>query len=121
MAIPRLLITAFFVGHGLVHAIMFGLSYSSKATSDMGFNPSDSWLIGETRNLAFGWSVLVALGFVVAGAAYIADAAWWPRLTIASAALSLLLLVLYFTKWWLVGYPISIGFAIAAWQSLTGD
>jgi hypothetical protein len=118
MILLRLVITAFFVGHGLVHAIMFGLSYSPKAISDMGFNPAHSWLIGETRAFGFAFSLVVSLAFIVAGCAYLGRADWWPQLTIAAAVLSLLLLLLYFSKWWLVGYPISIAFAIAAWQSL---
>jgi hypothetical protein len=34
----RFLIAAFFVGHGLVHGIMFGLTYDSKAMADIPYN-----------------------------------------------------------------------------------
>ena len=53
----------------------------------------------------------------VSGIAYLARSSWWPQLTLAAAILSLALLIVYFSKWWLVGYPISAAFAIAAWSA----
>jgi hypothetical protein len=62
---------------------MFALPYSPQASADMPFNPSHSWLIGDTR--AFG--LVLALGtlaFVVAGAAYLWRASWWPQVTLVA-------------------------------------
>lgn len=112
----RFLIAAFFVGHGLVHGIMFGLPFSAQASADLPYNPSHSWLIGDTRSLGFGIALVVTVAFVVAAAAYVAGASWWPGATMAAAALSLVLLALYFTRWWTVGILISVALAAAAWR-----
>jgi hypothetical protein len=34
----RFLIAAFFVGHGLVHGIMFGLPFSAQPSADLPYN-----------------------------------------------------------------------------------
>lgn len=112
------MIAALMVGHGLVHGIMFALSYSPRARADMPFNPSHSWLIGDTRAFGLFFALLVTLAFVAAGAAYFWRATWWPQVTLVAAGLSLILLILYFSKWWAVGYLISIALAIAAWRAL---
>ncbi|HEV8681438.1 MAG TPA: hypothetical protein VGS09_01495 [Actinomycetota bacterium] len=69
----RFLIAALLVGHGLAHGIMFGLSFSPQASADLPYNPSHSWLIGETRSLGLAFALAVTLAFIVAGAAYL-----WP-------------------------------------------
>lgn len=114
----RLLIAALFVGHGLVHGIMFALPYSAQARADLPFDPSRSWLIGEARSLGLAVAVVVAVAFLVAGGGYLAEAAWWPVATVLAAALSVVLLLLYFSKWWLVGLAISLLLAAAAVRAL---
>lgn len=114
----RILIAALFVGHGLVHGIMFALPYSAQAIADLPFNPSRSWLFGETRTLGLVSALVVTLAFVVAGAAYLGRAGWWPQLTIVAAVLSVALLVTYFSKWWVVGFAINIGLAVFAWRNV---
>lgn len=113
----RMLITLLFVGHGLVHGIMFALPYSAKAIEDMPFNPSRSWLFGETKALGFAFGLVVTLAFMVAGAGYLWRAGWWPQLTIVAAVLSLALLVTYFSTWWIAGYAINIALAVFAWRA----
>ena len=114
----RLLITLLFVGHGLVHGVMFALPYSAKAIEDMPFNPSRSWLFGETKTLGFASALVVTLAFMVAGAGYLWRASWWPQLTIAATVLSTALLLTYFSKWWIAGYAINIALAVSAWRIL---
>ena len=86
----RSLIAALFVGHGLVHGIMFSLPYSAQASADMPFNPSRSWLIGQTRALGLAFGLIVTVTFIVAGAANFWRAGWWPGATLAAAGLSVL-------------------------------
>jgi hypothetical protein len=38
----------------------------------------------------------------------LAQAAWWQEVTLVAAALSLALLAIYPSRWFIVGYPISI-------------
>lgn len=114
----RILIAALLVGHGLVHAIMFALPYSAQAAADLPFNPSHSWLIGETRAFGFVSALVVTLGFIASGVGYLSRADWWPYITVVAALLSLALLVLYFSRWWLVGHAINIALIVFAWRAL---
>ncbi len=114
----RLLIAALFIGHGLVHGIMFALPYSAQALEDLPFNPSRSWLVGEAKGLGLGTAVVVTAAFLVAGGAYLADAAWWPHVTLLAAGLSIVLLVFFFSRWWLAGLAISAVLGAAALLAL---
>jgi hypothetical protein len=100
----------------LVHGIMFGLPFNTQASADLPYKPSHSWLIGDTRFFGFVVAIAVSVAFLVAGASYLGQATWWPSATIVAAALSLLLLALYFTKWWVVGILISVALAAIAWR-----
>ena len=115
----RLVLAALFVGHGLVHGIMFGLPYSAQAAADLPFNPSHSWLLGDRRALAFVVALVVTVAFAVAGAGCVAAGGWWPVATIGAAGLPLVLLALYLSEWWTVGLLISIALVIAAWRGQT--
>lgn len=81
----RFLIAALFVGHGLVHGIMFSLPFSTQASADLPYNPSHSWLIGDTRSFGLGFALVVTVAFIVAGAAYFWHAGWWPAITLVAA------------------------------------
>jgi hypothetical protein len=94
---------------------MFSLPFSAQASADLPFNPSHSWLVGDRRSVGLGFALAVTLAFVVAGGAYLANAGWWPAATIVASALSLALLLIYFTRWWSVGIAISIALAVPAW------
>ena len=116
------LIAGFVVAHGAVHGVMFGLPLIPKAKADMaadGFLPSNSWLIGERPLVAFVFGVAVTIAFLVAGAAFQWRVNWWPGAMLGAAGASLLLLALFASKWFVIGYPISIALAIAAWQAQT--
>ena len=115
------LIAACVVAHGAVHAIMFGLALIPDVKSDMaqnGFRPSHSWLIGETPVAAFIAGLGVTLAFAIAGGAILWRANWWPAILLGAAGASLLLLALYASQYWVVGYLINIVLIVAAWRSL---
>lgn len=113
----RFLIAALFVGHGPVHGIMFRLLYVPEARADLPFNPSHSWLIGDTRAFGFAFAIVVTVTFAIAGVGYLARAGWWEDATIAAAVLSLALLAVYPSRWFIVGYPISIALTLIAWRA----
>jgi hypothetical protein len=84
-----------------------------------GFVPSNSWLIGERDVFAFVFGVAVTIAFLVAGAAFQRRANWWPGAMLGAAGASLLLLALFASMWFVIGYPISLALAVAAWQAQT--
>lgn len=114
----RFLKAPFLWPHGLVHGIMFSLPFSDQASADLPYHPSHSWLIGDTRWFGLAFAFVVAAAFVVAGAGYLGHADWWPISTLVAAGLSVLLLSVYFTKWWSVGILISVAFAVAASRTM---
>ncbi len=112
-------IAVFLAAHGAVHGIMFGLPLLPAARADMSFDPSSSWIVGEARVFAFLFALLVTAAFVAAGIAYAVESGWWPGMVIAASLLSLALLTLFASKWFILGYPIDAALLFLAWRALT--
>jgi hypothetical protein len=112
----RIALTVFLVGHAAVHAVMWTLPFTD-ATREMPFDPGHSWVFGDSRVPAVVLAGLATVGFAVSGAGLILQAGWWPVAMVASAAVSLVLMIGWFTPWWLVGIALSAGLAVFAWQS----
>ena len=115
------LLAIFIVAHGAVHGIMFGLPLLPSAEEDMAqrsFHPATSWLFGETPLVGFVWGLGVTIAFVVAGGAVLARAGWWPSIVLAAVGCSLVLLLLYASTYWTVGYAINIALAVWAWRAM---
>jgi hypothetical protein len=115
----RLLVSLFLVGHGIVHGVMWALPYSAEARADLPMDPSHSWLLGDLRAPGLALALVTTGAFVVTAGAYLADAGWWPGAAIVAVALSVLLLGLFFSPWWLIGLAIDAAILVAAWRSLT--
>jgi hypothetical protein len=90
---PRVLLGLFVVAHGLV---TFGI-WAAPVTDKAPFNPSRSWLLGDTRTLAVALAVVAAIAFVVSGSGFLAQQDWWAVAAVAAGAVAVLLMALYFT------------------------
>ena len=115
----RVLVSLLLVGHGIVHGEMWALPYSAEARADLPMDPSHSWLLGDLRAPGLILALATTASFLVAAGAYLADAGWWPVAAITATALSLLLLGLFFSPWWLVGFAIDAAILVAARRALT--
>lgn len=122
-----LLLGLFLVAHGLVHAAIWA---SPAAANAQPFDPAHSWLLnglGAGRPAAHTISRLLALtaaaGFVVGGVGLLVHVGWWGAFAAGSAAVSLLLMVLYFNRWLIVGLGIELAIIgallLAGWPSTT--
>lgn len=110
----RILIGILILLHGLVYAIMFALPLSAKVKADIApFDPGHSWLLGERPKPAFLFALVVTVMFSVVASGYLAQAGWWPLLMIVTCVASLVLLGLFASRYFVVGYLISVG--LAAW------
>jgi hypothetical protein len=110
----------FLAAHGLIH-----LGYITPAPADpkYPFSLSKSWLITSigldepaARVLGIVLSVLTVTGFALTGLAatgIIIPQAWWQPLTVASAFASLLLLLLFWHTWLILGVVIDLALLIA--------
>jgi len=110
----RVLLGAFIVAHGLLTAMI----WASPAKADTPFRATYSWLLGDARLLAIVVALVAAVGFVLAGAGFIADQAWWAFTGIGAGAVALLLMTLFFNPWLLAGITISAGILYAGFQAL---
>jgi hypothetical protein len=122
----RTLFGIFVILHGLVHLWFVVLSQELiEVKPEMGWTPH-SWLftgiIGDpaTRWLATVVSVALALAFLVSGIALFAQATWWRPLMVSSAAVSALLILVYWdggtrllVEKGLIGFLIDVGILIS--------
>ncbi len=110
----RFLLGGFVVAHGLVTAAV----WASPAKGGEPFRATHSWLLGDVRSLAVGLALVAALGFVLAGAGFLAHQSWWGAFGIGAGAVALVLMALYFNPWLLAGIAISGGVLYAGVQAL---
>jgi hypothetical protein len=116
------------IAHGLVHVSLNTVPYGVDTPFWPSWwrpEPGRSWLLqglgaGDdlTRILGGALLVLSTVGFVAAGlslAGWVLPQTWWPSLTFAAAASSLLLFALFPHAWLVVGIVLSAGSLWAAW------
>ena len=131
----RIIFGLFLVAHGLVHAGLAAAPVPNDADSKPGAfftATARSWLLPQFRlnAAAVQWIgiILVAvttLGFVLAGLGVFGVPGLsevWRTVAIASAGVSLLLLILFWHPWLVVGVLIDIGILIALlWAKWPSD
>jgi predicted exporter len=110
----RILLGAFIVAHGLLTAFI----WVSPPNQDAPFRVTHSWLLGDARPLAVVIALVAAVGFMLAGVAFIGQQAWWAVTGIGAGMAALLLMALYFNPWLLAGIAISAGILYAGIQAL---
>jgi hypothetical protein len=123
----RVLLGLFLVAHGLIHAAIW---VTPKPTDPKAppFDASRSWLlnalgVGESgaRALRVVLALAATAGFAAAGLAVLFGAGWWRPLAVVSAAVSLVLMLVYFNSWLLLGVAIDVGIIavllVAGWPS----
>jgi hypothetical protein len=114
----RWLLIGFFVAHGLVHVAIWAPKYDPEKAA---FDASHSWLIGDQRPLALVLAFAAAAILVVAGIALWAHGEWWRPTAVVGLSVSTVLLLLYFTPWYLIILSVNIalivGIAFMDWPS----
>jgi sulfite exporter TauE/SafE len=87
------------------------------------FDASHSWLIGDRRPLAQVLAFAAAALLIVAGIALWAHGGWWRPTAVVGLGVSTVLLLLYFTPWYLIILPVNIalivGIAFMDWPAKT--
>ncbi|MDG9701613.1 hypothetical protein [Streptomyces sp. DH37] len=91
------------------------------------FSPSRSWALSAahvteetSRAAATGLAVVTALLYAIAGVALLADAGWWAPAAVVAAAGGLVLKVVWFDPWLLLGIALDAGIILAvtlAWPA----
>lgn len=109
----RWLAGLFLVAHGVLHVAI----WLSPPPKNAPFDAHRSPLFGDMRVATTAMGLAAGLAFVVSGVGYLAGQAWWPALALGASAASIVLMLLTFTPWWLVGLAIDATVAVLAWRA----
>ena len=111
----RIIIGIFITLHGLVHPIMAmvpqPMEEQTGARPVFGGFWTTSWLLGEgptIKTLIYILSALVALVLIAAGLGFIGKQPWTEMAWLAGTVLSLLLLIIFWNNWLVVGTLIDL-------------
>ena len=120
------IIGAFLIAHGLVHAILAAAPIPNDPAPKPGAfftTPTRSWLLSKLGSpdgvIQWAGILLVALatiGFILAGLGILGVpglSAIWRIAAVASAAVSLLLLILFWHSWLVVGVLIDVAILVS--------
>jgi hypothetical protein len=113
----RWLMAGFLVVHGLIHAAI----WLSPASGDAPFDVRHSPVFGDVGALAMALGLVAGAGFVASGVGYGLDMSWWSPICLASAAVSVGVLLLTFTPWWLLALAINVVVSVVAFKAATAD
>jgi uncharacterized membrane protein YphA (DoxX/SURF4 family) len=109
----RVLLGLFFIAHGLVHVAIWAPKYDPEKVP---FDASHSWLLGDQRPLARVLAFAAAAILMVAGIALLAQGGWWRPTAVVGLSVSTVLVLLYFTPWYLFILAVNIALIVGiAW------
>jgi len=121
------LVAILFIAHGLVHGALNLVPYQSNLPFWPSWwrpEPGHSWLLqglgaSDMTNRIVGGTIwlIAALGFVFAGLGLLGVPflqSAWPALTVIAAVVSLLMFVLFWHPWLVVGAVLNFGALFAA-------
>jgi hypothetical protein len=106
----RSLWIAFLIAHGLTHLAIWATPKPKSDTAP--FDPGQSWLLGERRRSAVGIAAVAAVVLVSAGLGLWTHADWWRMTAVIGAAVSLVLVVLYFNRWLILAVVLDVGMIV---------
>jgi hypothetical protein len=109
----RVLLGAFLIAHGLIHAAI----WLAPKTEMVPIAVDRSWLFGDVHRLATSMGVAAAAAFVCAGIAYLGQQDWWAIAALVGGLVSMVLMAVTFTPWWLIGLLLNAAVLVAAWQT----
>lgn len=106
---PRVVLIAFLIAHGLVHVAIWAPGYDPEKAS---FDPARSWLIGDRRPFARVLAFSATAVLVVAGISLWADAGWWRPIAVVGLVVSTVLLLLFFYRWYVFILAVNIALIV---------
>ena len=117
----RLLVAAFLIAHGIVHAALWATPMDPDKTAP--FDPSYSWALAaghvaaapmRSASVAFAW--VSAVLYIAAGVSVAVDAAAWSALAAVGAVVGLALKGVWFNRWLSFGLALDVAVLVAIAQ-----
>jgi hypothetical protein len=112
----RTALGAFLIAHGVLTAII----WSAPPGGEAPMTPGRSWLLGDARLVSVVLAVVSGLLIVASGVGVLGHRDWWSAAGLAGGVLSLVLFLLFFSLWWLIGIAISSALVVAALRDRLG-
>ena len=110
-----------FIGVLLIaHALITGVIWTVPLRPDAPFNPSHSWLLGDSRAIAAPAGLILAVALAATGLALLLNQTWWAPLGLVAGAAAMVFMVVYFNPWLSVAVVINGAIAITAASNLSG-
>jgi hypothetical protein len=117
--ILRIIIGIFLIAHGLIHWVLIA-PHPTVPDARTGSFLTNSWLVGNlglneavARWLGSTLIILATIGFAAAGIGVLGSQEWWRMLAVASAAVSIILIVSFWHNWFVVGPLLDTAIVVA--------
>jgi len=120
----RVIAGLFLIAHGLVH-LSYVTSKPKDAAASYPFVPEERWFpralgLGPSaaKTVAGTLAVACAIAFAIAGIALLLDAALWQPAAVVASLISLVLMVLFFHPWLVLGIAIDVAIigSVLSWH-----
>ncbi len=103
----------------IAHAVITGVVWTAPLLPDAPFNPSHSWLLGDSRPVAGPAGLILALALAATGIGLLLNQPWWAPLGLATGAAAAVFVLVYFNPWLSLAIAINAAIAIAASSSIS--
>lgn len=98
----------------IAHAVITGAVWMVPLLPDAPFNPSQSWILGDSRSVAGPTSLILALALAATGIGLLLNQTWWAPLGLVAGAVAAVFVLVYFNPWLSVAIAINAAIAISA-------
>lgn len=103
----------------IAHAVITGVIWTAPLLPDAPFNPSHSWLLGDSRPIAGPASLILAVALAATGIGLLLNQPWWAPLGLATGTAATLFMLVYFNPWLSLAVAINAAIAITAASNLS--
>jgi hypothetical protein len=110
----RMILGAVVIAHGLITAAI----WTAPARKDAPFDASHSWLLGDVRVISVILGILVGAAFVATGVGLLGNVTWWPTSAVIAGLGGVVLMVVWFNAWLILGLAISAAVLVAGLRGL---
>lgn len=110
----RMILGAVLIAHGLITVAIWAVPPSKDAP----FDAAHSWLLGDVRVISVILGILAGAAFVATGVGVMGNVTWWPTSAVIAGFGGVVLMVVWFNPWLILGLAISVAVLVAGLREL---